>query len=133
MKVQIAEARLRGDIETRGSSFRRVYLRPATLLIPDESTTVPRASNCSGVLCLEFSPESFAPLSSRRESCSRNSAGCNNTFVSRCNNYSPNAPCPPVKMQSSQCSILKLARSSLAVSPSTSATCFVKAFFDSRA
>jgi len=35
MKVQIAEARLRGDIETRGSSFRRVYLRQATLPIPD--------------------------------------------------------------------------------------------------
>lgn len=83
MKVQIAEARLRGDIETRGF-LPREYLRRATRPLPpsypcptnpDTRKTVSREK--LPTLRLEFSPESFPPRVSPRVLCSRNFAGCN--------------------------------------------------------
>lgn len=71
MKVQIAEARLRGDIETRGF-LPREYLRRATRPTPvlplsyhprHTHTTVSREQ--LPTLRLEFSPESFSPRVSR--------------------------------------------------------------------
>lgn len=75
MKVQIAEARLRGDIETRGF-LPREYLRCATFPLPfSDDTTVSRGATTDSRCVLNFLRSRFPPRA--RESCSRNSTGCN--------------------------------------------------------
>lgn len=107
MKAQIAEARLRGDIETRA------WLSSASLPPPSPTRSLARptrnrlhlrrlppslfASNYRR--CLEFSPGIVSPRASVSESCSpkfylpRSISVCS-LAVPPCNNYYPNAQPP---------------------------------------
>lgn len=98
MKVQIAEARLRGDIETRGF-LPREYFRRATrptsvlpLSYHPRHTQLFLESNYRRCVLnflrnrfpFEFPARIVLPKFYRLQY----------TSVSQCNNYSPNAPCP---------------------------------------